>query len=182
MRLHCTLSLRIAVCSAQHSLFCDLLAAVFGQIVINYLLISRFAHLGQHLVKHIRNALNNIKLAVYPVEAFIGYHLLSPVRLVQLQNHLHKKPLKNGLILFGHFLLVVLLVCLYQEVEMINLICEVIICFSQHLRIVVVVIAHHAQHFETVVILLELNKSTLIFDGFIQAPYMVNEKSLVQQQ
>jgi len=79
MRLHCTLSLCIAVCSAQHSLFGDLLAAVFGQIVIDYLLISRFAHLGQHLVKQIRNALNNIKLAVDLAEAFIRYHLLSPI-------------------------------------------------------------------------------------------------------
>ena len=79
MRLHCTLSLRIAVCSAQHSLFCDLLAAVFGQIVINYLLISRFTHLRQHLVKQVCNALNNIKLAVDLAKAFIRYHLLSPI-------------------------------------------------------------------------------------------------------
>ena len=75
-----------------------------------------------------------------------------------------------------------LLVCLYQEVEMIHLICEVVVCFSQHLRVVVVVVAHHAQHLETVVVLLELNQSTLIFDRFIQAPYMVNEHSLVDQQ
>jgi hypothetical protein len=51
----------------------------------------------------------------------------------------------------------VLLVCLYQEVEMIHLICEVVVCFSQHLRVVVVVVAHHAQHLETVVVLLELD-------------------------
>jgi hypothetical protein len=63
---------------------------------------------------------------------------------------------------------------------MIHLICEIVVCFSQHLRIVVVVIAHHAQHLETEVVLLELNQATLIFDGFIQAPYMVNEESLVQ--
>jgi hypothetical protein len=99
MGLHRTLSLSIAVSSAQHSLSCDLLAAVFGQIVINYLLISWLTHLRQHSVKEVCNTLHNIKFAVDLAKAFIRYHLLSPIGLVQLQDHLHQKPLKNGLIL-----------------------------------------------------------------------------------